>query len=88
MNKSAHYNKRHIITATEVGEFVYCAKAWQLKREGFTADSPRLEPGRVFHASHGAHLAFAGRLRQAGLAFALVAGLLLIGLLAWYLARA
>lgn len=88
MNQPGRHNHRSIITASEVGDFVFCAKAWQLKQEGVIADSPRLEPGRAFHARHGAQLALAGRLRQAGLAVALAAGLLLLVFLAWYFARA
>lgn len=87
MTKSARHHQRQIITASEVGDFVYCSKAWQLKREGVTADSPRLEQGRTFHARHGVQLALAGRLEQAGLIFAMIAGLLLIALLVWSYAR-
>lgn len=87
MAKLARNTQRSLITATEVGEFVYCAKAWQLKRDGISAHSPHLEPGRIYHAEHGEQLALAGRLRQAGLACAFVAAALLLGCLAWYFAR-
>lgn len=88
MNRSTRYQQRPLITATEIGEFVYCAKAWQLKRDGVVADSPKLESGRAFHTRHGAQLALAGRLRQAGLAVALAGGLLLLVFLVWYFVRA
>lgn len=82
-------NKRLTITASEVGEFVFCAKAWQLKRDGAVADDTHLNAGQVFHARHGARLALAVRLRQVGLVVAWMVCLLILVLLAvWYLARA
>ena len=54
------------ITATEVGEFMFCAKAWQLKREGNEPDSPHLEPGVAFHRQHGRQLTFARKLQRVG----------------------
>lgn len=86
-----HYHssgKQPTITASEVGEFVFCAKAWQLKGDGAVADDSQLNAGQIFHARHGAHLALAGRLRQAGLVFAGIACLLLVLLAFWYAARA
>lgn len=82
-------NKRQTITASEVGEFVFCAKAWQLNRDGAVPDNTHLKAGQVFHARHGAHLALAVRLRQAGLVVAwMVCLLILVLLTVWYLARA
>jgi hypothetical protein len=87
-----HYHsggKPAVITASEVGEFVFCAKAWQLKRAGAVADDTHLNAGQIFHARHGAHLALSWRLRRAGLVLAGMACLLLLILLAlWSAARA
>lgn len=79
--------KRHqkIITASEVGEFIFCAKAWHLKRNGAKAQSPDLDSGTAFHAQHGAQVSSSRLLRKAGLVCALIAFALLICLsLIWY----
>ena len=67
-----------MITASEVAEYVYCAKAWHLKRAGETSQSEHLTPGKEFHASHGARLSVARQLGRAGFACAGLAALLLI----------
>ena len=72
------------ITATEVAEFMFCAKAWQLKRDGNEPDSPHLEPGIAFHRQHGKQLTFASKLQRAGWVLAGLA-LLLFMLLLWNL---
>lgn len=82
-------NKRLTITASEVGEFVFCAKAWQLKRDGAVPESTHLNAGQVFHAKHGARISLAVRLRQASLVLAWIVCLLVLVVLAvWYLVRA
>jgi hypothetical protein len=68
--------KRDIITASEVSEFLFCAKAWQLKRDGAEVDSPHLVSGIAFHRQHANRLTFARVLRRAAwvcLGFALLA---------------
>jgi hypothetical protein len=70
-----------MITATEVADFVYCAKAWRLKRDGEIAESPRLEPGVEFHVRHGDRVSLASGLRSFGLLAALFALILLIAAL-------
>ena len=52
MATTRQHNRQPVITASEIGEFVYCAKAWQLKRAGEEADSPALAQGTAFHAKH------------------------------------
>ena len=63
---------------------MFCAKAWQLKREGHEPDSPHLEPGIAFHRQHGKQLMFAQKLRRMGWVLVGVAVLLLV-LLLWNL---
>ncbi len=73
--------RQPVITAAEIGEFVYCAKAWQLKRDGAEADSPALAEGIAFQTKHGAGVAQAARLQRAAsllFALAVLAGLLLL----------
>src|SRR5262245_1824889 len=74
----ARKKKLPMITASEVAEFIFCAKAWQLKRIGEVAESVHLAPGKEFHERHNAWLSFASLLRRVGLAAALLACLLLI----------
>ncbi len=71
-------NRRYIITASEIGEFAYCQKAWYLKRCGEVADSPHLETGTAFHATHEAGASQAGRLNRAGKKLGVVALVLLV----------
>jgi hypothetical protein len=73
--------RQPVITATEVAEFMFCAKAWQLKREGNEPDSSHLEPGVAFHRRHGKRLTFAQKLQRAGWGLVVLALLLLLILL-------
>jgi hypothetical protein len=84
MNQRSRSTRQLMITASEVGEFVFCAKAWQLKRDGAVADSPHLASGVAFHSWHGSRLALDSRLHRLGVALIGAACLLLVGLLAWY----
>jgi hypothetical protein len=65
-----------MIRASEVGEFVYCARAWWLHRvEGLEpAGRERRERGTLLHARHGHAVAVSSALIWAG------AGLLLLAL--------
>ncbi|HZS08371.1 MAG TPA: hypothetical protein VFD58_26295 [Blastocatellia bacterium] len=77
-------NRRHVITASEIGEFVYCAKAWYFRRCGEAAQGRQLEEGTTFHRRHAAGVSQAARLRRAGRALALLALILFIVLtLVW-----
>ena len=71
-------NRRHTITASEIGEFAYCPKAWYLKRCGETAQSPHLGEGVSFHETHEARVSQAVRLDRAGKRLGMVALILLI----------
>ncbi|HEX4951283.1 MAG TPA: hypothetical protein VFZ34_31790 [Blastocatellia bacterium] len=75
------HREQTIITASEVGEFMFCAKAWQLKREGIEPDSPLLAEGVAFHRQHGQQLSVARKLQLAGWALVGLALLLLVILL-------
>jgi hypothetical protein len=71
-------DRRLIIDASEVGEFVYCAKSWYLKRCGEVPQGSQLEDGVVFHKEHGAGVSRAARLSKAGKWFALFGFFLLV----------
>jgi hypothetical protein len=66
-----------LIRASEVGEYVYCGRAWWLHRvEGLTpAQAARLAHGTAQHRHHGGRVALSSVLLVAGLV-ALVLGLL------------
>ncbi|HZG50803.1 MAG TPA: hypothetical protein VEZ40_01585 [Pyrinomonadaceae bacterium] len=73
------------IRASEVAEYVYCARAWRLRADGHEPASGhrRRAEGETWHLAHGREVARARRMRLvAKLAFlcALLAGLLLLGL--------
>ncbi len=59
----------HLIRASELAQYAYCAKAWWLARvEGVQpANVHQLESGASAHARHGASVALAGWLAQAAL---------------------
>jgi len=80
-------DRRLIINASEVGEFVYCAKAWYLKRFGEVPQGPQLDEGAIFHEKHGSSVSHAARIRKSGERLALIGLLLLIALALIWLAR-
>lgn len=78
-------NRRLVINASEVGEFVYCAKAWYLKRCGEIPQGSHLDEGAIFHEKHGTTVSHAARLRKAGERLSLIGLFLLIVLaLIWF----
>jgi CRISPR/Cas system-associated exonuclease Cas4 (RecB family) len=73
------------IRASEVAEYVYCARAWRLRAEGHEPASGhgRRAEGETWHLAHGREVVRARRMRLvAKFAFlaALAAGLLLLAL--------
>jgi hypothetical protein len=78
--ESAQLNRQHVISASEVGEYAYCAKAWYLKRCGAAAQGEHLAAGTAFHTRHGNEVARVARLKRASNALVLLALLLLIAL--------
>jgi hypothetical protein len=70
-----------VITASEIGAFVYCAKAWHLQRCGDEAEGESLEEGAAFHQKHGAGVSLAERLDRIGKSLVLTALLLLLVLI-------
>ena len=70
------------IRASEVGEFVYCARAWWLRRVAGEepAGQERRELGTLMHQRHGRGVALSGRLLwAAGLLLALAIAVLILG---------
>ena len=69
-----------VIRASEVGEYVYCARAWWLRRVAGLepAGSERRELGTAMHRRHGRAVAGSRALVALGVALALVAALLIL----------
>ena len=75
------------LRASEVAEYVYCARAWRLRVEGHEPASgqARREAGEAWHLAHGQAVVRARRMRWlavSAFALALVIGLLIL-LLRW-----
>jgi hypothetical protein len=47
--------RRKLIRASEVGEYVFCARAWRLRLDGYepTAGRHAREAGTAWHLGHG-----------------------------------
>jgi hypothetical protein len=71
-------DRNPVITASEIGAFVYCAKSWHLQRCGDEAEGEFLEEGAAFHQKHGAGVSLAERLDRIGRLLALIALMLLL----------
>jgi CRISPR/Cas system-associated exonuclease Cas4 (RecB family) len=69
-----------IIRASEVGEYVYCARAWWLRRVAGLepAGRERRELGTALHRRHGRAVAGSRALVMLGIALALAAALLIL----------
>ena len=76
---------RKLIRATELAEFVYCPKAWELKhvrRAEMSAEARQLQSeGEAWHEAQGEQLARSDRFRQA--AFVVLALAVLLFLFVW-----
>ncbi|MCA1619066.1 MAG: hypothetical protein LC795_07090 [Acidobacteria bacterium] len=80
----AKSGRKDLIRASAMGEYVYCARAWWLRREGAqpTRGGEARAAGTRWHAAHGRSVARAKRLRLVSavclyLALALVAATLI-----------
>lgn len=85
MSKSR--NEKYI-RASEASEYVFCARAWWLRREGYepTRGRQALEAGNEWHLRHGRSVGRAAGFRRLSIISALLA--LLVGvliLLLWWL---
>jgi hypothetical protein len=69
-----------IIRASEVGEYVYCARAWWLRRVAGLepAGAERRERGTALHRRHGRAVAASQALLWLGVALALAAAALIV----------
>ena len=77
-----------IIRASEIGQWIYCHRAWWLARAGYAnQNQTELQAGIVAHEKHAQEVAQADELRTQALYLLILAILLIIAtLLARYLA--
>ena len=63
------------IRASEVGEYVFCARAWRLRRDGHAPDRGGIAraAGEEWHRRHGRSVRRARRLRRLSFVLALLA---------------
>ena len=52
MGKQTSLNK-DVISASEIGQYVYCSKSWYLQRCGYEPKSPLLDVGTKTHVDLG-----------------------------------
>ena len=58
--------KTKVLSASEIGQYVYCSQAWFLRRCGCIPESPFLEAGKQAHVALGQRLdRFEGTIRYA-----------------------
>lgn len=63
-----------IIRASDVGLYVYCAKAWRLKADGHeSANAGEMAAGSEAHEAHGARVALYAALQRASAALIIIA---------------
>jgi hypothetical protein len=74
-----------VLSASEIGQYLFCSCAWKLRRCGYEPESPFLEPGKTAHVALGNRIdGLETRLRYArwyaviGVAVLLVAFLVLL----------
>jgi hypothetical protein len=84
MGKQRISNRSEVLSASEIGQYVFCSNAWRLRRMGYEPESPRLDQGTRTHVTLGNHFdAFDVRIRSShwylliGLILIFLAGLLL-----------
>lgn len=67
------------IRASEIGTYLFCARAWWHQRNGFPSLNERImREGTIHHEQHGAKIAAAGSAQRAGVIVLVVAAILLI----------
>lgn len=69
-----------LIRASDIAEYVYCHRAWWLKRvEGIASQNLReLDHGAQYHEDHDRQVRSAGRLHTAALFFVIIGTVLFI----------
>jgi hypothetical protein len=53
MGRQKVQKKTDVLSASEMGQYIYCSTAWFLQRCGYEPESRFLEPGKQAHISLG-----------------------------------
>jgi CRISPR/Cas system-associated exonuclease Cas4 (RecB family) len=56
MGKRSKSKVTDVLSASEIGQYLYCSRAWQLHRMGYEPESPSLAPGKQAHVALGDRL--------------------------------
>jgi CRISPR/Cas system-associated exonuclease Cas4 (RecB family) len=79
--------RQKFIRASEIGEYIFCARAWRLRIDGHapTSGNKRREAGERWHRKHGEAVLHVRRLRRLASYSALLAIMLgVLTLLVWW----
>jgi type IV secretory pathway TrbF-like protein len=81
------HDRRDFTRASGMGEYLFCARAWWMRREGFTPTrgGAAREAGRLWHERHGRTVERASRLRSiSALCIYLAIAVAVLLLLLWW----
>lgn len=53
MGKRPTSNTSEVLSASEIGQYVFCSNAWRLRRMGYEPESPLLNQGTKAHVALG-----------------------------------
>jgi hypothetical protein len=53
MGRQKEWNQSEVLSASEIGQYMFCSISWFLHRCGYEAESPFLESGKQVHVSLG-----------------------------------
>ena len=56
MGKRPTSNTSDVLSASEIGQYVFCSNAWRLRRMGYKPESPFREQGTKAHVALGDQL--------------------------------
>lgn len=82
-------DRRSLISASEVGDYLFCALAWRLRAEGYEATASRAarDAGSEWHRRYGRAVSNERRLRVTAIILTIAAVLLSLLLLLCLVAR-
>ncbi|NUQ37960.1 MAG: hypothetical protein HUU23_09230 [Caldilineales bacterium] len=77
--KQSRDSEPPLLRAAEIGQWVFCRRAWHLARQGVeNRNTAALRGGAIAHETHARQVAAAQRTRGLGLALMALAALLLL----------
>jgi hypothetical protein len=74
MSPTQATHRNHIIRASDIGLYVFCARAWRLKADGYeSANHAEMAAGTEAHAAHGRQVAVSQYARRLSLVLFMLA---------------